>query len=50
MYKWELLTQLQTDLQTKLGEEAYNEAWERGQALDLDEVVQDLIDEFSQSE
>jgi serine/threonine protein kinase len=47
MDKWELLTQLNADLKSQLGEKAYNDAWERGKSLDLDTVVQDLIDKFS---
>jgi serine/threonine protein kinase/predicted ATPase len=48
MDKWDLLTQLQADLRTQLGDEAYNTAWERGKSLDLETVIQDLIAEFGE--
>jgi hypothetical protein len=46
--KWPLLTQLRQALKTKLGEEAYNTAWEQGKSLDLDTVVQELLVEIGQ--
>ena len=46
MHKWPRLTQLRDQLETELGKEAYNAAWERGKALDLETVVQDLLAEF----
>lgn len=47
MKKWDLFTQLKADLKSKVGDEAYAKAWERGKLLDLETVIQDLIDEFS---
>ena len=35
-----------SDLKTELGDETYNAAWERGKALELETVVQDLLAEF----
>jgi len=46
---WDTFTSLKTNLKSRLGEQAYNDAWERGKSLDLETVVQDLIDEFSDS-
>ena len=40
------MARLRESLQSELGEEAYNAAWERGKQLDLDTVVQELLDEF----
>jgi predicted ATPase/DNA-binding CsgD family transcriptional regulator len=42
MGKWNLLTQLQDDLRTELGEESYQIAWEHGKALDLTATVKNL--------
>ncbi len=47
MKKWSRLQEAQIQLKAELGEDTYNQAWERGQSLDLETVVQDLIDEFS---
>ncbi|MBZ0276484.1 MAG: tetratricopeptide repeat protein [Anaerolineae bacterium] len=44
--KWPLITRLRDDLKAGLGETAYNAAWERGESLDLDAVVQELLVEF----
>jgi predicted ATPase len=43
MEKWSLLNQLRTDLENELGEKAYQEAWQRGAQLDLDETVAELL-------
>jgi serine/threonine protein kinase/tetratricopeptide (TPR) repeat protein len=50
MHKWDLLDQLQADLKSQLGDEAYDDAWERGKSLDLETVIQDLIDHFSDAD
>ena len=47
MEKLPFFTQFRQDLETDLGEEAYNTAWERGKQLDLETVVQKLLDEFA---
>lgn len=45
--EWKLLIRLKSELKSELGEEAYQIAWERGKTLDLQTVVQELIEEFS---
>jgi ATP/maltotriose-dependent transcriptional regulator MalT len=41
-----LLTRLRAALETELGAEAFSDAWERGKARDLDEVVNMLLEQF----
>jgi hypothetical protein len=41
-----LITRLRHELQTELGEYAYNAAWERGKSLDVETVAQELLAEF----
>lgn len=43
--QWSLLTETQATLETELGTEAYQEAWAQGQALDLETVVVELLDQ-----
>ena len=40
---WALIDRLQQHLETELGKDAYKSAWQRGQALDVDVVVQETI-------
>lgn len=40
---WPLLTDLRTQLAQQLGTEAYEQAWERGSKLELDQVVANLL-------
>ena len=47
--KWPLLMQLRADLETSLGSEAFAVIWERGQASDLQTVVQSLIERFDKN-
>jgi predicted ATPase/DNA-binding CsgD family transcriptional regulator len=42
MEKWSLLNEVQQQLETKLGTEAFQAAWERGQMLQLEAVAQKL--------
>jgi hypothetical protein len=46
MEKWPAVTRLRADLEAELGAEAYQAAWERGQSLDLEIVVRELLDEL----
>ncbi|MEM7117732.1 MAG: BTAD domain-containing putative transcriptional regulator [Chloroflexota bacterium] len=46
MNGWATLTQLQNDLQAKLGKTGYQAAWQRGQSLDLYETAQALVTEL----
>jgi LuxR family maltose regulon positive regulatory protein len=46
MEKWPLLTRLREQLEAELGADAYQAAWERGETLDLEKVVTELILEF----
>jgi predicted ATPase/DNA-binding CsgD family transcriptional regulator/tetratricopeptide (TPR) repeat protein len=39
--------QLRADLETELGTTAYQAAWERGQALDPEQVVRELLTQFT---
>ncbi len=49
--QWKALTEFRAALQQELGTEAYNAAWERGKALDLETVVvQELLNEFGGDE
>jgi len=50
MGKWDKLTQLRTQLKDRLGEQAYQNAWERGAHLDLDVTVTQLRDYLSGSQ
>lgn len=43
MEHWNKLTQLRAHLKTELGEETYQQAWERGAQLDLDETITQLL-------
>ena len=40
--RWALMKRLQASLENELGTEAYNAAWERGNALDLDAILQEI--------
>jgi ATP/maltotriose-dependent transcriptional regulator MalT len=42
--KWPLLNRVRYQLEAQLGEEAFNAAWERGQAMSLEAVVGTLLD------
>jgi hypothetical protein len=42
--KWPLFSHLRADLELELGSEAYQAAWERGMALDPDQVITGLLD------
>jgi predicted ATPase/DNA-binding CsgD family transcriptional regulator len=44
---WQVIIQLRADLEAELGEEAYQEAWERGKSLDLDTTVDEIIEYLS---
>jgi tetratricopeptide (TPR) repeat protein len=46
-YKDPNLLSLKAQLQTDMGADNFNTAWERGKSLDLDTVVQDLLAEFA---
>jgi predicted ATPase/DNA-binding CsgD family transcriptional regulator len=48
MDRWKLLDQLKIDLKAKLGEEAYQIAWERGQELDLTTTIDTLKAELEE--
>jgi hypothetical protein len=50
VYNWEPIVRLQEQARLEAGDAAYNAAWERGQSLDLDTVVQELIAEFEKAE
>jgi predicted ATPase/DNA-binding CsgD family transcriptional regulator len=41
--KWPLIGQIDMDLEAELGSADYAAAWERGQILDVEQVVQDLL-------
>jgi predicted ATPase/DNA-binding SARP family transcriptional activator len=43
--RWPLLTALGAELEAELGGESYRAAWERGRALDLEEVAAALLNE-----
>ncbi|MEJ2558398.1 MAG: BTAD domain-containing putative transcriptional regulator [Anaerolineae bacterium] len=43
MERWGRLTMLRTELQAKLGTQAYQAAWERGKGLDMGTVVAELL-------
>jgi tetratricopeptide (TPR) repeat protein len=43
--KWPLLTRLRADLEAELGSEVYKAAWERGKALEPDQVVAELLED-----
>src|SRR5258705_9285678 len=45
--KWPLLSRLQNDLRTKLGEAVYRAAWDRGKSSNLDVVSDSLRKYFS---
>jgi hypothetical protein len=45
-----LLTRLRNDLKGELGAEVYAAAWERGQKLDVDTVVTELLAEYRRSQ
>jgi hypothetical protein len=45
MEHWPLLEELRARLEEQLGSERYQRAWTRGQALELEEVVLDLLAE-----
>jgi hypothetical protein len=45
MEKWSLLTRLRADLEAELGSEAYAAAWERGKALELEAILQEVLAE-----
>jgi predicted ATPase/DNA-binding SARP family transcriptional activator len=42
---WGRLTTLRTELEAKLGTQAYQSAWERGRALDMETIVAELLAE-----
>ena len=46
---WALITDLRRDLKKSLGETAFEKAWENGKTRDMDNVVQELLDEFGDS-
>jgi len=46
---WDLITDLRNDLKTKLGEELYNQAWQRGTQLDPDEVINWMVEWVNKS-
>jgi DNA-binding CsgD family transcriptional regulator len=50
MEKWPLLNRLRAELEASLGPKAYAAAWERGQALDLEAVVAQLLEEGAATE
>ena len=41
--KWLLLAELRAKLEADLGSAAYNAAWERGKALDIDHIVSEVL-------
>jgi tetratricopeptide (TPR) repeat protein len=43
---WSLLNKKHAELEVALGADAYAAAWDRGQTLDLDHVIEELIVEF----
>jgi predicted ATPase/DNA-binding CsgD family transcriptional regulator len=45
LYHWPLLARLRTDLKYKLGEEAYQAAWQRGAAQDLETTIRSILNE-----
>jgi predicted ATPase len=47
MERWALLTALRADLETELGPHIYRELWERGQKLNLETEVTDLLARFA---
>lgn len=47
--KWNLFTQLRTDLETACGETTFAEAWERGQRLSLWKTADSLLLELAES-
>jgi predicted ATPase/DNA-binding CsgD family transcriptional regulator len=46
--KWPLLARLRADLETALGTDVYQAAWEWGTTLELEKVVTELIAEFQE--
>ena len=49
MHEWSRLDQLRADLQRELGATAYQTAWERGKQLDMETVVDELLEVFSEA-
>lgn len=47
MEKWSRLTQLRDELKRELGDTAYQTAWERGKTLDMETVINELLELFS---
>ena len=50
MNQWDKLGELQADLKSRLGIKAYQQAWNRGQSLQLDAVIATLQAEFNQEQ
>lgn len=46
--RWAKVSRLQADLTFQLGEEAYQEAWERGTTLDLETTIRSILGETGQ--
>jgi hypothetical protein len=47
MERWALLTALRADLEAELGPQTYQEIWERGQKLNLETEVAELLARFA---
>jgi hypothetical protein len=45
MEHWSLLDELRARLEEELSSERYQMAWNRGQALELEQVVLDLLED-----
>ncbi len=48
--KWDLISQLRSDLQTQLGDSAFDSAWEKGKQRNMETVTQDLIKQYKDDE
>jgi predicted ATPase/DNA-binding CsgD family transcriptional regulator len=49
LQRWPKMSRLRTDLMRQLGEEAYQAAWERGAAQDLETTIRAILDEVNET-